>query len=1759
MHRTRTGRRAPRAHTRPITSLLALLLAAAAAHAAPQLSGPQGPELRPDRMSLWEPPEHAPGEPSDPGACDGRPRDPATMHLASGEFHLSAVDLRIRGRGLDLVWARTYRSRSAEETALGWGWDYSYDIFVAAAGAQLMVGDGNGRRDLFAPVGANAWAADGFFRTLERESDGGFTMTFPDGGEWRFFPLDGSPRQGRIRLSADRNGNTITFGYDAAGRLVRITDTLARDVTVEYDGLGRISSVTDFAGRQVKYEHYSGGESGGGAGDLKSVRSPVVVGTPNGNDFPAGKTTVYTYSKGTADERLDHNLLTVTDPRGTTWLRNGYAATKDPTELAFDRLQRQAVGEAGDVIHVRYFPVSPADGGDGAVLLALLNDRVGNVSERRYDARGRCVTVRRFTGRADPDQPTTTTHNRPVDPLRPDDPPYFETRWEWNADSLPVRVVYPNGNSVERVHELELDPQAPRRARGNLRELRRLPGPLGGDQPEITETFEYDAGHGSCCGSSFVTRHVDPLGRVTENDYDARGNLVQTRYPIPGIVEDFEYDAHGRLVRRVHPGNARGGGCRREDAFGYYGTSDGFQDGYLRSETVDAAGSARTTTYEYDLVGNVVRAIDPRGHDVLRVVNALDQVVRERSRPLGSAGLRYEVDTTYDANDNVVRRDVLNVDHTGSVLPNAYLTTTYEYGLLNERLRETVEVDETRDVVTAWEYDANRNVTLRLEGEATNGNQPANAVRSLWDERDLPFREVRAPGDPLQSTAQRDYDGNGNEVRAVEGLEAGGHETLRAFDGYDRLVVETDPMGNAREHGWDACGNEVASLLWGENLDLPGGSANVRLFQSATAYDELDRPVRKDVAHFDCLTQAPIGDGLATTLVEYADDSSVVRVIDDAGNVSETLYDCAKLEQVVIDPKGNRLEYEYDANSNVTRVAQVDRADLASGTSTIATDQLWDALDRQVMSVDQLGNVTAWSYDARDDLRQVVDQRGNVVLLDYDGLQRLTRTTRLMTTDGTGSGGAAGEVVTTRAYDDSSRLIEERDPNGNATRYAYDPLDRRVATVAADGSTETYQWNAHDELATASDPNGSVVESEHDLIGRVTGKTVVLGPTVLGGTWESFAYDGRSRLVRAQDDDSLVTRSWDSLSDVLGETQNGRTTSCTFDGVGNHLTCTWPAGRQVRSDYDGLQRKRTVLEGTRILAAYDFVGRRVERKRHPAGATTTDYSYDGLGRAVRATTLQVGTGALLADHGWSWDAMDQRVSQTDLRAGGPQLLQTFAHDSCGRLRHATVTSPTQGVVRDTDYVLDAAGNRSSVTGDGCAGAYVLDPALPEPADAQMNQYTRTPCDFRAYDANGNLASLGPTAANQRPLGYDFENRLVYEDFGAFGAFALYGYDPLDRLITKTVVTPEATVTTEYAYHGWQLVEERDGGGNVLATWVWGNGLDEVLEMQRGATETFFHADPLGSVRLATGAGGSAAERYDYGDFGAPSFYSGADNPIASSAIGNPFLFAGARRFSFGYLLRHRVLDPLVGRFVTRDPIGAHGDLANLGNAFTYAANAPQTHVDPLGLSTRLCSGPWSGARAVEYESEDCGPVRKQTIKDAICPGYRAAATAHWAVKRVSDFYAGNLPDVDWGDLATELRVHRWFGGNRPLYPLDDEMTLDMHGQAVRSVAVTLGRVYRAFRDDVIDFECESSCDAGTNAYVPWGPWPDLHFCPAFFGRSRSRRTAILLHEMTHMWADTDDEFYYSLPADPLDRDESPRTLRNNADTYEEFLLQYYIE
>ena len=1358
------------------------------------------------------------------GNRGGGTTDSDPVHLFAGDFVDTVIDLVIAGRGTDFALTRTYRSRTGRLTSVGHNWDMSYAIELREIGSQLLFHDGGGRVDRFEDQPDGSWARAEYFRRIERVGPL-YTMTHADRSVWVFSTVPGAPPDVyKLASITDRNGNVMTFEYDAEGRLAEVRDTLhipvanERVITFSYNGDGFLESVTDWTGRQVQYEYYTDGDAGGSAGDLKSVTYPAVVATgdypiPAGHEHPAGRTVTYTYTTGFDNDELNHFLLTITDGRRNDpddptfgdgpFLENFYAHTVDPgdpryTEDPLNANYGRVVAQiyAGDRYDFVYVPdLDPFDPDNhGAVTKTIVNNRAGDVKELLYDDGNRLVARREYTGRAlDPDSFTDLDAdpqvNPPVDPLRPgDDPPVFETVHEWNVDSLLVRATFPNGNVVEYEYD-SANPEP--RARGNRLVARRLPGDHlpAGDQVLIEEFFEYDSDFGGCCGFNFVTRHTDGRGNDTLYEYDDDGNLVHIQHRIPSSVEDFEYNAYGQMTAHVYPDN--GSDHRRRDEYSYYGPADGDQYGYLHETIVDAGGFGLTTTHEYNPVGQVVRTVDPRGYDTQFIVSQWDQIVRGISREVSlGGGLRYTHDIFHDANVNVARVDIENIDDQGVLQSNTHFTTIHEYDIANDLARTCTEagsfdvpvgqltcagLPDSEFITTEYEYDANRNQTLVRFGEATNGNQPTNVVRTLYDERDLIFQQIRAAGNLFQSTTQHDYDANGNTIRVSRGLEDAPRLTTLVYDGYDRLVTQTNALGNVETTHYDANGNPVAARIDGELIDVAGDAGNIRLYEHARTYDELDRIVSQEVAFFDLATQTPISDGQSTTTVEWSDNSQPLRVVNDNTHETLTAYDTANRVSVTTDAKGNTATYAYDEDSNVTSITETEKSDLGDPDEVFTTTYTYDGLDRRITSSDNVSNTTQYGYDSRSNKTLMIDALGDETRYEYDGLNRSIRTIHDMNGNGADPGDP-DDIVTAQSWDDTSRLIEQSDDADNPIGYVYDALNRRIAEILADGTAHLYMYDVHDNLLWRGDANGSVALSTYDLLDRLSGRTILPGSGVAPDTtFELYKYNGVSYVVHAEDDDSLVSRGHDSLFHLTSETLNGETTTSVNDGLGNQTQCVYPGGRTITCAYDELERASTMTDPAPVVT-YDYVGPQRVARRDLGNGSRTDYSYDGITgvpnppgdfgvkQIIRKRHTRVGDGAVLDDRTFTWDRVYNKAKREDVRPGGPQLTHDYTYDALERLIQS-VRTPPAGAPDTINYTFDGVGNRTTVTGGPQPGAYILDATEPGPADSQVNQYTYTPTGRRSYDDNGNLMLIAA------PGDCDGDGDVDADDFGGPGGFA----------------------------------------------------------------------------------------------------------------------------------------------------------------------------------------------------------------------------------------------------------------------------------------------------------------------------------------------------------------------------------------------------
>ncbi|MBS3764274.1 MAG: hypothetical protein KGZ25_13335, partial [Planctomycetes bacterium] len=291
------------------------------------------------------------------------------------------------------------------------------------------------------------------------------------------------------------------------------------------------------------------------------------------------------------------------------------------------------------------------------------------------------------------------------------------------------------------------------------------------------------------------------------------------------------------------------------------------------------------------------------------------------------------------------------------------------------------------------------------------------------------------------------------------------------------------------------------------------------------------------------------------------------------------------------------------------------------------------------------------------------------------------------------------------------------------------------------------------------------------------------------------------------------------------------------------------------------------------------------------------------------------------------------------------------------------------------------------------------------------------------DENGNLIDDG-----WYHYGYDALNRLVRvsESDAPAVTLAQYSYDTNNRRITREVThSDELNGTTRYVYDGWQVVEERGGGGSVEKTYTYGNYIDEPISLTTEEGTFYYHTNNLYNVRAMTDDSGEVVERYRYSAYGEPTILDNQGNERSASAVGNAYMFQG-RRYdpeSRLYYYRHRHYWPELGRFLQRDPI-------SVGQIFAWysgLANQPMKYMDPTGLQA-IVTG--SGYQYLSFR--DIGPaadrqaralfkrsLKADSLAECMMNAVRWANFAHWLNLKSLEKWL-----LDTQVLQAKLAVHK---------------------------------------------------------------------------------------------------------------------------------------
>ena len=190
----------------------------------------------------------------------GKPID-----LATGNTYIEQVDVHLPGLSNGLKLTRTWNSEwpstqsSAQAGLFGPNWRSTFEERVSVGSDNyIKYARSDGSFWSFGYNGANSNGASLYLVAAPANASAtltlgtaNWTLAF-ENGEQRLFDLT----TGNLVAIIDRNGNTISVSYDAAGRLSTVTDAAGRHLYLSYTGNGfLVTGVTSDVGLSLSYSY----------------------------------------------------------------------------------------------------------------------------------------------------------------------------------------------------------------------------------------------------------------------------------------------------------------------------------------------------------------------------------------------------------------------------------------------------------------------------------------------------------------------------------------------------------------------------------------------------------------------------------------------------------------------------------------------------------------------------------------------------------------------------------------------------------------------------------------------------------------------------------------------------------------------------------------------------------------------------------------------------------------------------------------------------------------------------------------------------------------------------------------------------------------------------------------------------------------------------------------------------------------------------------------------------------------------------------------------------------------------------------------------------------------------------------------------------------------------------------------------------------------------------------------------------------------
>ena len=864
--------------------------------------------------------------------------------------------------------------------------------------------------------------------------------------------------------------------------------------------------------------------------------------------------------------------------------------------------------------------------------------------------------------------------------------------------------------------------------------------------------------------------------------------------------------------------------------------------------------------------------------------------------------------------------------------------TSFTY--LNWNLVTSTKHGISEDIVTSFEYDAFWNVVKTTDGEwniTYMTYDDFNLIKSLKTPEGIvsnythnKLNKKTSESIVLKNWSTVDkvytYDILDNPVKEISDIDSSTQAIkVIEYDNNDNITKTIAPSWLVSIFVYDESGNIIKKTIDGTIVTSYEYDLNNNLVKQINPNGSI---VNYEYDLFNRLTKTTNPDGSYTVFVNDSLGNPIQHLVYDTNNnlvkTQDVVYDklWREIEKTL---EGSTVKTRYDSLWNIIEVID---ANWNSTTNSFdefnrlieTTDSLWNKvintynkndkiIEKKIVDTAWKTTSTTYVYDRDNRVLSETDNDWNTTSFSYNNLNQI-----ISKTDANGiitnytydyRGKVLSETTDNKTtkykYDISWNLIELTDTKWNITNYEYDLLNRLVKQTYPDNSFISMTYDVSWNLISKTDANGTVINNTYDDLNRLVSRSITKWTWVEWVSSESYTYDSLGRLVSATDSlNNDISFEYDSLDRLVSETNNAKTVTYDYDNNWNITGLTTPENRSFVYSYDVLNRLTSINHGTWSLVNYSFTWLNLSEKSY-SNWTSTTYTYDTLNR-LKSIDHSI---EWLDDYNYSYDSISNITSNG---------LKDYNYDSLNQL--TKVTDTLSGTILE-DYSYDAMWNRDN---------YDVN---------VLNQYTSFSGTTFVYDKAGNLTNNGKFS-----FVYDYKNRLIQATNIETWNTIKYEYDVLWRRVSEEKVDS----LKEFIYANNDIVSEylTSSWATSVTEFVYSNNIDDVLVSFKAEETYFYHKDHIRTVMWVSNNNWVLVDSYEY-----DSFWNLVD---FESTIWNTRLFTW-REYDVDtglYYNRARYYDPVMGRFISRDPIDVGDDVS----LYRYVSNNPLSYSDPMGTEAK---------------------------------------------------------------------------------------------------------------------------------------------------------------------------------------------------------------